>query len=110
MACRLHNRSSELLRIDLRGGTTLQLAPGATSEPLREELLYENVFVPQWERSGLLVRLPARFDDVLASENQAAEKTTKKAKTAKPAGTAKPAKAKSAASATPEAAPKKKPT
>jgi len=72
MACRLFNRSGELLRIDLRGGETLQLAPGATSQPLREELLYENLFLPQWERAGLVLRLPARFADIQEMEKQAA--------------------------------------
>jgi hypothetical protein len=72
MACRLHNRSKHVLRIDMRGGTALQLAPGATSDPLREELLYENMFLPQWEREGMVVRLSARFDEVLAREATAA--------------------------------------
>jgi hypothetical protein len=72
MACRLLNRSKHVLRIDMRGGATLQLAPGATSDPLREELLYENLFLAQWERDGVVARLPARFDEVLAREASAA--------------------------------------
>lgn len=68
MACRLHNRSQHPLRVDLRGGKTLQLAPGETSAPLREELLYDNMFLPQWEREGLVMRLPARFAEVLERE------------------------------------------
>jgi hypothetical protein len=64
MACRLYNRSKQLLRIDLRGGVTLQLAPGAMSAALPEEQLYDNMFVQQWEREGLIARLPARYSEV----------------------------------------------
>jgi hypothetical protein len=64
MACRLSNRSAQTLRIDLRGGASLLLAPGATSAALLEEQLYDNMFLAQWEREGWLVRLPARAAEV----------------------------------------------
>ena len=64
MACRLCNRSSQPLRVDLRGGGVLHLAPGASSPALAEEQLYDNMFLPQWERDGTIVRLPARFAEV----------------------------------------------
>ena len=66
MACRLYNRSSNLLRVDLRGGGTLQLAPGATSSAIAEELLYDNMFLRQWENDGLIIRLPAKFVETAA--------------------------------------------
>jgi hypothetical protein len=61
MACRLLNRHKHPLHIDLRGGETLTLKPGETSGALLEELLYDNQHLPQWEASGWVVRLPARF-------------------------------------------------
>lgn len=64
MACRLVNCSSQLLRVDLRGGGALQLSPGATSAALPEEQLYDNMFLREWEREGLVTRLPARFAEV----------------------------------------------
>lgn len=89
MACRLFNSSAHPLRIDLRGGETLHLAPGATSGPLREELLYDNQFVSSWERTGMLARLPARFEEVQQHETQQTE-----AKQAKPVPDKKARKAK----------------
>jgi hypothetical protein len=59
MAYRLRNCSAQVLRVDLRGGDTLLLAAGALSPVLREELLYDNVFVAQWQQQGWLVRVPA---------------------------------------------------
>lgn len=64
MAFRLCNRAPHPLRIDLRGGKTLVLAPGATSAALPEEQLYDNMFLANWERQGLVARLPARFSEV----------------------------------------------
>jgi hypothetical protein len=77
MACRLFNRSAHVLSVDLRGGAVLQLAPGATSEAMREELLYDNLFLPQWEREGLIARLPARFEEVLVREGGVAKEQAK---------------------------------
>ena len=86
MACRLFNCSPNLLRIDLRGGETLHLAPGATSAPLREELLYENQFLPRWERTGVIARLPARFEEVQRYETHVAEAQAAKPSPAKKSG------------------------
>ena len=64
MACRLVNRTAQPIRVDLRGGQVLLLAPGAMSPALPEEQLYDNMFLPKWEREGSIQRLPARFADV----------------------------------------------
>jgi hypothetical protein len=64
MACRLCNRSSQPIRVDLRGGGVLNLAPGATSPALLEEQLYDNMFLAKWERDGTIVRLPSKFSEV----------------------------------------------
>lgn len=61
MACRLVNLHKHPLRIDLRGGETLVLQPGQTSPTLREELLYDNFHLPDWEIAGWVARLPARL-------------------------------------------------
>lgn len=66
MACRLMNLHSKPLRIDLRGGQVLVLAPGERSAALREELLYDNHHVPDWERLGWVRRIAARLSDVTA--------------------------------------------
>jgi hypothetical protein len=66
MACRLINLHTQPLRVDLRGGGGLLLAPGEISAALREELLYDNLFVAQWERMGWLQRQPARMSEVQA--------------------------------------------
>lgn len=57
MAVRLINRHRHQLRIDLRGGEVLLLAPGARSAVLREELLYDNFNLPAWERAGWVARV-----------------------------------------------------
>jgi hypothetical protein len=63
MACRLVNLHKQPLRIDLRGGETLVLPAGQTSRVLREELLYDNFHVRDWEKAGLLARVPARLTE-----------------------------------------------
>lgn len=63
MAYRLLNCCDQALRVDLRGGETLLLEAGALSPVLREELLYDNVFVEQWLGQGLLQRLPASLSE-----------------------------------------------
>lgn len=72
MALRLVNLHAHPLRVELRGGGVLMLAPGARSAALREELLYDNDHVAEWERAGWLRRLPARMSDVAADEAAAA--------------------------------------
>lgn len=68
MACRLINLCTQPLRVDLRGGGELLLRPGERSAALREELLYDNLHIAQWERAGWLLREPARMSDVRARE------------------------------------------
>jgi hypothetical protein len=71
MACRLINLCTQPLRVDLRGGGELLLRPGERSAALREELLYDNLHIAQWERAGWLLREPARMSDVRAREEGA---------------------------------------
>lgn len=85
MALRLINQYRHPLRIDLRGGGALVLAPGQRSEALREELLYDNCNLPQWERQGWVTRVPARFAEVGHTDQilppkpkRSAKKTVKK--------------------------------
>jgi hypothetical protein len=68
MAFRLVNLHPNPLRVELRGGGVLMLAPGARSAALREELLYDNHHVGEWERAGWVRRLPARMSDVATDE------------------------------------------
>lgn len=101
MALRLVNLHEQPLRVELRGGGVLMLAPGARSAALREELLYDNTHVAEWERAGWLRRLPARMSDVAADEAAAAAAA---APAPAPAAKAKaPAAAKSRARASPPA-------
>lgn len=79
MALRLINRHTHPLRIDLRGGAALVLAPGQRSEALREELLYDNCNLPQWERAGWVARVPARFAEVGQESQAPPKKAAKKA-------------------------------
>lgn len=67
MACRLINLSQQPLRVDLRGGGLLVIAPGHTSRALREELLYDNHNIGEWERAGIVTRVPARLSEVSSS-------------------------------------------
>lgn len=103
MALRLINLHDHPLRVELRGGGVLMLAPGARSGALREELLYDNQHVAEWERAGWLRRLPARMSDVRADEATAA---AAEALPAPPPAKAKsPAAAKGKARASPPAKP-----
>jgi hypothetical protein len=81
MACRLVNLHTQPLRIDLRGGGVLVLQPGARSPALREELLYDNPHLADWERAGWLGRQAARMSEVRAQTAPAkkAAAPTKKA-------------------------------
>jgi hypothetical protein len=72
MAVRLVNLHSQPLRVELRGGSVLMLPAGARSAALREELLYDNDHIAEWERAGWLRRLPARMSDVQAEPPVAA--------------------------------------
>lgn len=72
MACRLFNLHTQPLRVDLRGGEVLVLPPGTRSAALREESLYDNPNVPEWERAGWLRREPARLGEVGAAPAAAA--------------------------------------
>jgi len=71
VACRLINLHAHPLRVELRGGGELLLAPGARSRALREELLYDNDHLPEWERAGWVRRIPAAMAEVLAAEQEA---------------------------------------
>lgn len=71
MACCITNAGKHVLHLDLRGGETLHLAPGATSRPLREELLYHNPYLAEWLRQGLARRVEVPFREVLALERAA---------------------------------------
>lgn len=71
MACRLVNLYRQPLRIELRGGAIFMLAPDQHSPPLREEQLYDNPHLSDWERLGWLQRLPAKMSEVLAHEKSA---------------------------------------
>ena len=68
MAVRLLNLHHATLRIDLRGGEVLVLERGARSAALREELLYDNHHLAEWERAGWIARMPARMQEVLDAE------------------------------------------
>ncbi|HEX7048844.1 MAG TPA: DUF4332 domain-containing protein [Longimicrobiales bacterium] len=74
MACRLRNASGHEVRVDLRNGDVLRLRPGEVSRAIREELLYGNPYLEEWQARGQVVRLHARLDDVLAEEARAARR------------------------------------
>ena len=67
MAVRLINLHAHPLRVDLRGGGVLLLAAGQRSAALREELLYDNSHLSEWERAGWVSRVPARMSEVAAA-------------------------------------------
>ena len=72
MAVRLINLHTHPLRVDLRGGGVLMLAAGQRSAALREELLYDNSHLSEWERAGWVSRVPARMSEVVADAAAAA--------------------------------------
>lgn len=72
MACRIRNLSRYPLRIDLLGGETLHLPPGAVTAPLREERLTDNCYLREWEQRRLIRIEPARMSEVLEAERRAA--------------------------------------
>lgn len=78
MAVRLINRHQQPLRIDLRGGGVLLLAAGQRSAALREELLYDNCHLPDWERAGWVSRVPARMSEVQALDPSAPVRKARK--------------------------------
>jgi hypothetical protein len=83
MACRLINLHAHPLRIELRGGGELLLAPGARSRALREELLYDNDHLREWERAGWVRRIPAPMAEVLAAEQRVPAPSPRAARRAK---------------------------
>lgn len=104
MACRLVNLHTQPLRIDLRGGSVLVLPPGARSPALREELLYDNHHLVDWERSGWLRRLAARMSEVraeAAAAKQTAAPKKKAMRNTTRAASARPTPAREAAAASP---------
>jgi len=103
MACRLLNLHHSALRIDLRGGGHLVLAPGARSAVLHEEWLYDNHHLADWERAGWLQRLPARLADVVAAAPEPAA-----AAGHEPAAAAKPNAAAAAPTPARKSAPKRR--
>ena len=68
MACRIVNLHSQPLHIDLRGGDRLLLAQGERSPVLREEQLYDNHHLGDWERAGWVRRIPARMRELRAEQ------------------------------------------
>ncbi|HEY0502491.1 MAG TPA: hypothetical protein VGD42_03260 [Lysobacter sp.] len=84
MACRIVNLHSQPLRIDLRGGELLLLAPNERSRVLREELLYDNQHIGEWERAGWLRLVPARMDDLQAEEAAQSQPASDEKRTGKP--------------------------
>ena len=104
MAIRLINFHGKPLRIELRGGGALVLGAGQRSRALREELLYDNTHVPEWERQGWIKRIRASWQDVL-DDDAAAAAPAAAAAAPKPAGKKSP---KPAAKKSPK--PARKPT
>jgi hypothetical protein len=74
MAYRLRNTSKHTICIDLANGEKRYLESNRVSEPLREELLYGNCYLPHWERQGIIVRLPAKMSEVLDIEKKKRDK------------------------------------
>jgi hypothetical protein len=72
MAVRLINLHQQTLRVDLRGGEVLLLDAGQRSAALREELLYDNTHLAEWERAGWISRVPARLSEVTPEPSSAA--------------------------------------
>ena len=108
MAFRLVNLHPNPLRVELRGGGVLMLAPGARSVALREELLYDNHHVGDWERAGWVRRLPARMSDVATDEAAAQQAAAEAAAAAEPATPKKtPARKRAAKKVAPRATAKK---
>jgi hypothetical protein len=68
MACRIQNLGTHRLALNLRGGEVLYLNPQEISRPLREESLYENMFLDEWRQRGLVRWIDAKMSDVLAAE------------------------------------------
>lgn len=85
MACRIQNMTGRDLILDLRGGE-MYVAARATSPPLREELLYDNVHLPELIRNGAVRVLRARMVEVLEHEGGALEAAAEPANAAEPAG------------------------
>lgn len=77
MACRIHNLGKHRLALDLRGGQVIYIEPNQISPPLREELLYENVHLPQWLKQGLVKKIDAKMAEVVEYESGEAKAGTK---------------------------------
>ena len=108
MAVRLINLHRQPLRIDLRGGEVLLLASGQRSAALREELLYDNCHLPEWERSGWIARVPARMREVGADAVPEAPTPAPAPKKKKAVAAAAPARKAVVKRAAPKTVPKKK--
>jgi hypothetical protein len=80
MACRVQNLGRHRLALSLRGGEVLYLEPHEVSRALREEALYDNMDVREWERRGLIRRVSAKMSEVLAVEGQILASEAAKAK------------------------------
>jgi hypothetical protein len=72
MACRIQNLGKHRLALDLRGGSVIYLKPGEVSRPIREELLYGHIHLPQLLAQGLVRRIDAKMSEVLEHEQRAA--------------------------------------
>lgn len=72
MACRIQNLGKHRLALDLRGGGVIYLKPGEVSRPIREELLYDHIHLPQWLSQGLVRRIDAKMAEVLEHEKRLA--------------------------------------
>ena len=72
MAFRIRNTGRHLLRLDLRNGESVSLRPGESSRPLREELLYANPYLVDWEARGLVTREAVSMTEVREHERSGA--------------------------------------
>jgi hypothetical protein len=72
MACRIQNLGKHRLALDLRGGGVIYLNPNEVSPPMREELLYDHMHLPQWLAQGLVRRTRAKMAEVFEYEQKAA--------------------------------------
>jgi hypothetical protein len=80
MACKIQNLSKYRLSVDLRGGERIVLNPSQISHPLREEVLYGNPYMPEWQRKGVVRITPAKMAEVDAYEGRAPAPAAKPAK------------------------------
>lgn len=72
MASRIKNYAKHILCVDLVGEEPLYLRPGEVSRPLRDEHLAANPYLSEWEKAGVIERIPVRMSEVLAEEHREA--------------------------------------